>query len=359
ALKKEESRVKVPARPKARDMSAMVARSSSHLAQSLAKGEQPVGASANAREQAFSPPTVSNNVGLATMQVTVDQLINVDVDTPSWLYPFASSFAVQGQGQVGGGPYPVQCSTTPLTFGGVAINFVPATGNVCPPEFDHQVMALTYYNVYSISLKSTGAVGTYKQVVSEASALQVNTVANPASTTQGMAAGSYQVGSGLVQPASAGQLQVFTNNKSTCGTLEYIFNGDSCPYTWATVYSQSNFSALGLQNANHSISMQCVATCRNTQGTTSSPVYEQELSSPRTQVLQGTTNIANGSDWSLSQTSSSEWNVGGNLGFFGGTPTGGFNGGYSSGSSTTNTTGGNYSQSTSFTYGNWVTDVSP
>ena len=202
------------------------------------------------------------------------------------------------------------------------------------PSTVSQAVGVTYNSIYTVSLaQSTTEVTT--QAITETNSAQFNALATPSTP---MGKGTYSTGTGL---ASAGT--------SFIGAPE---------------------TGLGLALAYHSLAVSCSA-CKGTSGGTVTPAFSSGSSSPTQQVTQvqaststGTsTSVDTGTNWSTSNSNESSWNVSGNLGFFGGTPTGGVSGGYGQSNTTTNTSGGstdvsqgtNLSSSSNFTTSNWVT----
>ncbi len=202
------------------------------------------------------------------------------------------------------------------------------------PSTVSQAVGVTYNSIYTVSLaQSTTEVTT--QAITETNSAQFNALATPSTP---MGKGTYSTGTGL---ASAGT--------SFIGAPE---------------------TGLGLALAYHSLAVSCSA-CKGTSGGTVTPAFSSGSSSPTQQVTQvqaststGTsTSVDTGTNWSTSNSNESSWNVSGNLGFFGGTPTGGVSGGYGQSNTTTNTSGGstdvsqgtNLNSSSNFTTSNWVT----
>ena len=338
------------AKPDSATMIAAQRMSQQHLATALARDEQAGQGTSAAHEQqsggSAAPPTVSTSAGTAAMRVGVDQDLFVEVSAPSWVAVVASWL----NGNPVGTPGAVQCSSSP-TQGtanpNATLNFLPLSGT-CPGsngqiDIGQQLVNLDYNNQYVVSLLPGAGQGAAQQQVTEVSSL----IASAAGNSGAMAAGSYQIGQGLVQPATWGTLQWY-NDGGTC-------NADTgCPPNFfQSVYSLPQESGLTLSQANHIIAMACTA-CTGTVGGTASLSFNPTNSSPLTVPNQVTTSGTVSSSWQNSATSSSGWSVTGNLGFFGTTPMGGVGGGYNSGTSSTTTTAGDVSVSTGYTYSNWA-----
>jgi len=305
--------------PKATIMEA-IRQGTGRVQRALLQGERASGSRVTAIGAAGTPATVNPSIqGLAWYSVPISQTIMVTVSTLS-----APWQTLQGW----------QCSAPPDETG---LFFAPPT---CPPQTQTQTVALDFSPVYTVSL-ATSPDETQTQTVAELNAVTVS--AGGAAAPQ-LAAGQYSTETDVVLP------QQWPNP-----TLAYYDPAGA--FTSAAAATSIQESGLLFAMGYHSVMLECSSKCRPTTG--SSPPQMSNVaaqSTPSQQVTQVGEDWSSGSGWETSTSSTSGWDVSGNLGFFGSDPTAGLEGGYNSSVTTENSTSGNLSSSISYTLSNWTSN---
>ncbi|MGI9186302.1 MAG: hypothetical protein ACR2J9_02080 [Gaiellales bacterium] len=237
----------------------------------------------------------------------------------------------------------------------------------CPGRTNTQTIEVEYQPVYTVSLLPGGGSTNTTQLVTETSTTTIDSVASIAQQPSSACPAGAQPSPGPTHLAQGVYNQVTdTVCPTTWSNANYFTSGEGCRFGCyvPALNSAPQESALLFTVGYHSIVLACTGypgapsgNCANTMPSSPVSVIESGANSaPTQQVIQVQANYTTGTNWETSQTSSSSWDVSTNLGFFGGEPMGGVGGGYSSGTSTTNSVGGNVQSSVSYTVSNWQTN---
>lgn len=367
-----QARTGAYATPKRTQLNAAVSAGASDLQRSIARDEVSAGGGSStvtATETAGSGvPGGGVASSPAVLSIPVHQLLSIMVSTPTVPGVLSPTFT---------------CTKTPSASGGT-LNFFPATPSApqpgapqqpaCPTPVTQQTVSLDYDPTYSVSLQvppvnsqTPDVKAPWLQAVSETTATSIDAVAQP-SAAMGMGSTFNPNGGGYVQPATWGTLQSWNyspgqsfergDHRSENGVLiPTCVANQPCSGLWGTLYNTPQEAGLSLAEAVHSVTMACSGCVSTDPG--DGPVsvaYNQLYSEPSYLGIELSGGSSTGSNWDTSTTTSTGWQVGGNLGSFGAIPTGGLSGGYNSSTAQTKSQGGQYSTSTSFSWANWVTN---
>ena len=242
----------------------------------------------------------------------------------------------------------------------------------CPGKTNTQTIDIQYQPIYMVSLPMPDSTTTGNQFVTETNSITVDGVTNIDGQPAGVcpaapwtSASADHLAQGYYNPVAN------TVCPTVWSTPEFFTSGEGCRFGCyePALDSAPQQSALLLAMSNHTVVMQCVGYpgASSTGGctTTGSPsgsvsIEEDNANSFPIQAVQNvTSSYSTGSDWQTSVTTSKGWDVGANLGFFGGEPMGGLSGGYNSSTATTNSVGGNIQSSISYDESNWITNPDP